>query len=776
MIIEKIHIKSFGQLQDTVLEFSESVNVIEGQNEAGKSTIAAFIKYMLYGFDAGEDGDMLSERVRRINWDTGIAEGTMYVRVGDKRYLITRSTVRVQGQGRPTYKEENSIIDLETGAPAFGKAPAGEIFFKVNRELFENTAFIGEVGRTRIDEAGVCQSIENILFSGSEKLNLRRAESILSEKMHNLLRENGMGGAIYDLSLRRKELTDALEHANEDNQRILSKEAELHEIRERRRAADEKCAQYLDYDASYRNFMVIQTFDKLHELERECEGRAEAYNRFVEENAHNGFVPTQQYLTDIAVARRGVNDAYCAVQKAQEHYASEKNAIGITREIEGNIEKADEVGGEVAVRRQADNIHARQIKSIAGAVLGVLLLIAALVYEIVAGGRLAAVLPRTAVGIVGGLSLLAVAALGWVWFRDRKSLTALERKFETDKLSDLREKLTVIGEARSKRDTMIANTESARRAVEEAKQDYERSKAALSDLILQWSAEVPETELNAFLDELEARVTRFLDQQRALADEKSMSEITVKEIRRQLADKNEVDIRARVTPFKRKMMASINHDEIINGIADCRAQIAEQDRLADEVSGELSALKTRVRDPAELHTRIRALDDQIRELRARHKAYFVALDAISRASDNLRAEISPRLGEYTTRLMEIMTEKKYPRFDVDAGLKVTFSTPEGEQRSTDYLSDGTRDMTYIAVRMALVDMLYTEKPPVCYDETFAHQDNIRAKSLMRAVCALGQEGYQNIIFTCRRREATLAKELFPTATVFKLSVGDEGDL
>ena len=44
MIIEKIVIKSFGLITDLTLEFSDSINVIEGQNESGKSTIAAFIK------------------------------------------------------------------------------------------------------------------------------------------------------------------------------------------------------------------------------------------------------------------------------------------------------------------------------------------------------------------------------------------------------------------------------------------------------------------------------------------------------------------------------------------------------------------------------------------------------------------------------------------------------------------------------------------------------------------------------------------------------------
>ena len=84
MIIEKLVIKSFGLITDMTLEFSDKVNVIEGQNEAGKSTIAAFIKYMLYGFDESEDSE-LGERRKRINWETGTAQGSMYVRVKNKR-------------------------------------------------------------------------------------------------------------------------------------------------------------------------------------------------------------------------------------------------------------------------------------------------------------------------------------------------------------------------------------------------------------------------------------------------------------------------------------------------------------------------------------------------------------------------------------------------------------------------------------------------------------------------------------------------------------------
>ena len=770
MIIEKIIINSFGQLRDTTLEFADGINVIEGQNEAGKSTIAAFIKYMLYGFDVADGTDGISERHKRINWTTGTAQGAMYVKVRGKRYLINRSTVMSEGNGRPTYKEDSSIIDLETGTPAFGKLPAGEVFFEIDRELFENTAFVGQIGEAGIDEGSVRQSIENILFSGNEKLNTERAMNKIGEKMHILLHENGAGGTIYDLMTRLGEAEEQLKRSSEDNSQILAKEAELYEIKKRKATAEETMERLISFDECYKNIMVIQTFDKLHELEHECELKTEAYNKFIDANTVDGFVPTNQYLTDLAVARARVNDAYRAVSDAQENYANEKNAIGITREIEGSIELADSLGGEEEILKEASAHQKNRIRSVAGGVCSALVALAVIVYEIVAKGALAAPLPRIAFALLGTAGVVGAVILSLLFVSSSKRLTQLADRFDTQTLRDLRGKIAVIAEARAKRDTMIASTHSALVAVENAKSNYESAKKELADTVLKWADEKPASGLSEFLDQLDDRVRAFLKKRDELLDEKSSLEITVKEIRRTLADKSEVDVRALVSPMRRKSLTGVNHDEIISGIADCREKIAEQDRLAFNVENDLAALKLRARDPAEIHAKIGALKAQIEDLKLRHKSYYIALRALQSASENLRAEISPRLGDFATRLMEIMTDKKYSDFGVSAGMKISFTATDGERRSVDFLSGGTQDMAYIAVRMALIDMLCTEKPPVCFDESFAYQDNVRAAAMMRAMKKLADdEGMQSFIFTCRQREANLAREADKSAAVFKLS-------
>ena len=772
MIIEKIIIKSFGLITDMTLEFSEKVNVIEGQNEAGKSTIAAFIKYMLYGFDESDGGET-AERQKRINWDTGMAQGSMYVRVKDKRYLITRSTVPTDNSARTTYREEASIVDLESGAPAFGKNSAGEVFFGVDRDLFDNTAFIGQIGDSSINEGSVKESIENILFSGSERINNQRAAERIKDKMHSLLHEGGGGGAIVDLMKREESLEDKLDACKEDNKLILEREAELHRIRLRRLEAEDKQAKLHELNNCYSNVMVIQTFDQLHALEEECEQRSEAYNSYVQENTKAGFVPNEQYLSDLAVARKGVNESYHTLGDAQENYSREKRAVGITKEIESSISLVEELGGEREIIKRAQTSAKKKAGFLAGSIIAFLAAVAAGIFEIAVAKEAGMLLGKILVGALGGVLLVGSGVSMYFAYAFHKKLVKLIGKFSTQNLDDFRGKLLVINEARTRRDAMAESQEKAKLDVERARERYDEAKKTLTDLILRWGEEPPTSELGQFLDALEDKVRTFIERKNQLYEEKTDVEITVREIRRTLADKSEIDVRAQVSPLKRKALSGVNHDEIISGIEDSRARIAEEDRLAFDVENELTMLKSRSGDPGEFYSRIQAVTKRREELQNKHKAYFIALDAINHASDNLRAGISPRLGEYATKMMEIMTDKKYSSFDVSDGLKVSFVDPTGEKKSIDFLSGGTRDMAYIAVRAALIDMLYTEKPPVLFDESFAHQDNVRARSMMRMIKHLSEEGCQSFIFTCRGRESVLAGETVRGAGIYKLSVIEE---
>ena len=62
MYIKELHIDSFAALKDVTLDFSKGLNIIEGENESGKSSVAMFIKFMMYGLSGRTSDGEMSER------------------------------------------------------------------------------------------------------------------------------------------------------------------------------------------------------------------------------------------------------------------------------------------------------------------------------------------------------------------------------------------------------------------------------------------------------------------------------------------------------------------------------------------------------------------------------------------------------------------------------------------------------------------------------------------------------------------------------------------
>ena len=71
MRIDRIHIDSFGKLRGIDLSLSQGLNIIYGRNEAGKSTLHAFLMAMLFGMRDRSQRSLEEDPYERYrNWDT----------------------------------------------------------------------------------------------------------------------------------------------------------------------------------------------------------------------------------------------------------------------------------------------------------------------------------------------------------------------------------------------------------------------------------------------------------------------------------------------------------------------------------------------------------------------------------------------------------------------------------------------------------------------------------------------------------------------------------
>ena len=60
LTIRKLNLIDFSGARNRTLELSDGFNVIEGANESGKSTVAAFIKFIFYGFADKEERNIFT--------------------------------------------------------------------------------------------------------------------------------------------------------------------------------------------------------------------------------------------------------------------------------------------------------------------------------------------------------------------------------------------------------------------------------------------------------------------------------------------------------------------------------------------------------------------------------------------------------------------------------------------------------------------------------------------------------------------------------------------
>ena len=57
-MLNKVTIKNFRQHEELVVDFTDGVTVVRGENEAGKSTIFEAISYAMFGIKACRDNDV----------------------------------------------------------------------------------------------------------------------------------------------------------------------------------------------------------------------------------------------------------------------------------------------------------------------------------------------------------------------------------------------------------------------------------------------------------------------------------------------------------------------------------------------------------------------------------------------------------------------------------------------------------------------------------------------------------------------------------------------
>ena len=196
MRIEKIYMESFMGKKDFTLTLAPGVNILEGDNESGKTTVADFIRFMLYGASSKGIGGALSERQRFLGFGESAFGGYMELSAHGTRYRIDRRiTATAAG-----FRESLQVSDLATKTQVLKGENAGDALLGVPETVFSRTAYITQADGAYSGGEELGAAIENLLFSADETVSTEKAVKKLDALRVSLLHKNGKGGQLFDLA------------------------------------------------------------------------------------------------------------------------------------------------------------------------------------------------------------------------------------------------------------------------------------------------------------------------------------------------------------------------------------------------------------------------------------------------------------------------------------------------------------------------------------------------------------------------------------------------
>ena len=211
-----MHVDDFGGLHNYDYNFEEGLNVVLHDNGWGKTTMAAFLKAMLYGYDTKRSKDITeNERKRYLPWQGGKYGGSLDFEAEGVRYRIYRTF------GETPRFDTTKIVNLDTKTKA--RIPTnkiGETLFHLDASAFQRSVFINQNGLSINGAASSIHTRLNALVSQANDVSAYDgAISSLTQEI-KVYEKTGARGQLGDIARQ----INKLEQIRDQLERDISKQ------------------------------------------------------------------------------------------------------------------------------------------------------------------------------------------------------------------------------------------------------------------------------------------------------------------------------------------------------------------------------------------------------------------------------------------------------------------------------------------------------------------------------------------------------------------------
>lgn len=185
MKINNLKINAYGNIENKEIELKSGINIIQGRNESGKSTLLNYIISSFYGISKNKDGRALSDYEKYKPWNSSEFSGRIQYELDDgKKFEIFRDF------NKKNPKIYNEKLEDITNQFEVDKRDGSKFFTEqigVDKQMYLSTvvSMQEEVRLAEKDQNILIQKIANLAGTGEDNVSYKKALSKLQDKIRD---------------------------------------------------------------------------------------------------------------------------------------------------------------------------------------------------------------------------------------------------------------------------------------------------------------------------------------------------------------------------------------------------------------------------------------------------------------------------------------------------------------------------------------------------------------------------------------------------------------
>lgn len=767
MKIKEIYIKGFGGLKDYTLKLEDGFNVIFGENEEGKTTVMTFIKSVFYG--TGNKSKNI--RAKYTPMDGGQMAGRITFCQNGTDYIIERQFLRSDATDKIT------LINLDSGESHSETNEIGKRIFGMGVEAFAKSMFISAERNYKSDDIAQGElnaRLSSVALTGDEDTSFERIEKGIISAKEKVLSKTERAGALSVCRREYTELEERLNKANEDVKRKIElNEAAKKTLKEMETVAKKQAAVkgLLERKEDIKNTEKLKKYLKYKEELDELNKTLTLPDGTVVDSAFVSKIKFCKAKFDpqkelVETLKQELDNLKNAEEMAQNMSADEaqESMEKITAEIEDLQNKKNVLEEEICNESQklSDKSEALNIAkdkkkpfNPVFLIIGILAVLAGAVCGFAIKNYLFAL---AVVGVVflilsfvikpknEGECLKIQSEIGDIKTniatkKDEQAEVIRQIAVKTGEMATFSAIITADNSVKEKRKQDIAaKTEQLETATEKLSNCQKEFGEALGGLNLD--------------EETLSKIEENAEKQKDIKYNlnyiaKDLGGISYEEAAKklELCDNNEE-------------LSNIDFDKV-------EAEAENLNIRAMELREQKSALETELltsfktsEQPEIIEREMKALKETIIGMENFVSDCETCLSVLGESFMSVRKGYGSELNGETLKIFEKLTNGKYKTVAVDKSLEMLVEKTDGFGLfATDYLSTGTEDQAFLALRLAVCSLISDkEKYPVFLDDALSNYDDKRTKTALEFLKDFAKSG-QILLFTCHGSVLETARDL-----------------